>query len=154
MAFSIGCEYAIRAMTYLAEHHAPGDYCLLRTITNDHKLPQHFVGKIFQALVRAGLLYSAKGRGGGFALRRPPAEICLHEIVLAIDGAERMDRCVLGLDRCDDENPCPLHEQWKPLRGQIDAMLRHTTLAQLAKSAADSRPAPVDAGLIREPKHR
>lgn len=148
MVFSIGCEYAIRAMTFLAEHHAPGDYCLLRTITNDHKLPQHFVGKIFQSLVRAGLLYSAKGRGGGFALRRPPGEIRLEEIVLAIDGPERMKRCVLGLDHCDDEQACPLHDQWKPVSGQIDQMLRGTTLAQLAEASAAKRRALLGGGPI------
>jgi Rrf2 family protein len=131
--YSTGCEYAIRAMTYLAEHYKQGEYCLLRTIASDDDLPQHFVGKIFQSLVRAGLLYSAKGRGGGFTLRRPPGEITLFEIVQAIDGTERLTRCVVGLSRCDDQQPCPQHEHWKPIRERIETWLRETTLAEMAR---------------------
>lgn len=133
MIYSIGCEYAIRAMTYLAEHHATGEFCLLRTITNEDSLPQHFVGKIFQSLVRAGLLYSAKGRGGGFALRRRPTEIRLIEIVNAIDGGERLSRCVVGLAQCDEHQACPQHDVWTPIRRQIDKYLQETTLAEMAR---------------------
>jgi len=132
--FSIGCEYAIRAMTYLAEHYSPGEFCLLRTVTGDHHLPQHFVGKIFQSLVRSGLLLSAKGRGGGFALQRPPSEIHLYEIVEAVDGSERLRRCVLGMERCEDHMGCPLHDQWKAIREQIEHMLRTTTLENMARN--------------------
>src|SRR5438105_10861075 len=126
-------------MTYLAEHAKPGEYCLLRDIVADDGLPQHFVGKIFQSMVRAGLLYSAKGRGGGFALRRPAAEIRLFDIVQAIDGTERLRRCVVGLPRCDDEQACPQHDQWKPIRDQIERMLQETTLQDMAHSVAAKR---------------
>ncbi|MCK6484315.1 MAG: Rrf2 family transcriptional regulator [Phycisphaerae bacterium] len=139
MIYSIGCEYAIRAMTYLAENTKPGEYCLLRTITNEHDLPQHFVGKIFQSLVRAGLLYSAKGRGGGFALRRSAEEIRLYDIVQAIDGTERLTRCIIGLARCDDTQPCPQHDWWQPQRQQIERMLMETSLADLARNAVAKR---------------
>ncbi len=141
MIYSMGCEYAIRAMTYLAEHAPEGQYCLLRDVTSDDTLPRHFVGKIFQSLVRNGMLNSAKGRGGGFALRQPPEEIRLLDIVQAVDGIEWLTRCVVGLAKCDDHQPCPQHDGWKLVRGHLERFLTETTLADMARCVASKRPA-------------
>jgi Rrf2 family protein len=126
-------------MTYLAERCKPREYCLLRTIAEEDNLPQHFVGKIFQSLVKAGLLYSAKGRGGGFALQRDPSEIRLIDIVAAIDGTDKLERCVVGFAECNSEQPCPLHDDWKPHRERLQTWMRKTTLADMAACAAAKR---------------
>jgi Rrf2 family protein len=136
MIYSAGCEYAIRAVTKLAEQWPAGTFCLLRDILDGEKLPQHFVGKVFQTLTRADILVSAKGRGGGFALRRPPAEITLREIVEAVDGRSRIDRCILGLSSCDSNQPCPQHDQWAVIRQKINEVLDKTTVADLVKALA------------------
>ena len=72
MLYSVGCEYAMQALSRLAARVKPGEYCLLRDLLDGAALPGHFVGKIFQTLVREDILVSAKGRGGGFALCRSP----------------------------------------------------------------------------------
>lgn len=131
MIYSVGCEYGIRALTKLAGEVPAGRFCLLRDILEGTDLPQHFVGKIFQTLVRADILVSAKGRGGGFALRKPPEEITLRHIVEAIDGQRRINRCILGFADCDDDQACPQHDHWKEIRDQIEALLDGTTLAGL-----------------------
>jgi Rrf2 family transcriptional regulator, iron-sulfur cluster assembly transcription factor len=131
MIYSVGCEYGIRALTKLAAAAPAGQFVLLRDILEGTDLPQHFVGKIFQMLVRADVLMSAKGRGGGFALKRPAQEITLRQIVEAIDGRQRISRCILGFDECNDEQPCPQHDHWKTIRRQIDDLLDQTTLATL-----------------------
>jgi Rrf2 family transcriptional regulator, iron-sulfur cluster assembly transcription factor len=132
MIYSVGCEYGIRALTNLASVAPAGKFCLLRDILEGTDLPQHFVGKIFQTLVRAEILVSAKGRGGGFALKRPPEEITLRSIVTAIDGSHRITRCILGFNECNDEQPCAQHDNWKEIRSQIELLLDTTTLANLA----------------------
>jgi Rrf2 family transcriptional regulator, iron-sulfur cluster assembly transcription factor len=136
MIYSVGCEYGIRALTKLAGDVPAGRFCLLRDILEGIDLPQHFVGKIFQTLVRAEILVSAKGRGGGFALKRPPHEITLRQIVEAIDGTQRISRCILGFAICSDEQACPQHDHWKTIRVQIDQLLNTTTLADLASAMA------------------
>ena len=71
-------------------------------------LPRHFVAKIFQDLVRKGLLTSAKGRGGSFALARKPTRIYLFfDIVEVMDGLDQLDPCVGGMARCNDKQPYP-----------------------------------------------
>lgn len=134
MIYSVGCEYGIRALTKLAGQAEPGKFCLLRDILNGTNLPQHFVGKIFQILVREEILVSAKGRGGGFALKRRPEEITLRQIVTAIDGAHRLTRCILGFNDCNEEQPCAQHDNWKVIRSQIESLLDNTTLANLHDS--------------------
>ncbi len=139
MIYSVGCEYGIRALTKLAGDVPPGRFCLLRDILEGTDLPQHFVGKIFQTLVRAEILVSAKGRGGGFALRRPPEEIVLRQIVEAIDGLHRVHRCILGFADCDDDQACPQHDHWKSIRQQIEDLLDNTTLADLNRAVLEKQ---------------
>lgn len=131
MIYSNACSYAIRALTRLALVR-PDGYVLLDELCAETDLPRHFVAKIFQQLVRRGMLVSAKGRGGGFALARSPDEITLHEIVAIVDGAEQFDQCVVGMAECDDTQPCPQHDDFKVIRERIQAFLRETTLTQMS----------------------
>ncbi len=131
MIYSNACAYAIRAMSRLTMMRPEG-YVLLDELCEGTDLPRHFVAKIFQDLVRKGLLISAKGRGGGFALAKPADQTTIYDIVEAIDGVTRLDQCVIGMAQCDSTQPCPQHDEWEPLRGQLKQFLQETTLAQMS----------------------
>jgi Rrf2 family protein len=133
MIYSNACAYTIRVLSRLAMLR-PNGYVLVRELCDGADLPRHFVAKIFQGLVREGLLLSAKGRGGGFALARPPSEIYLAEIVAAVDGLESLDACVVKLGPCNDQQPCPQHDQWEPVRAHLKKFLTETTLEDMSKS--------------------
>jgi Rrf2 family protein len=135
---STACEYAIRALTYLAGFE-PGTRVLARDVSAHENVPGPFLGKIFQTLVRAGLLASTKGPGGGFSLTRKPAEIALFDIYQAVDGTTYLDACAVGLARCSDETPCPLHDRWKPIRERIRQYLQTTSLADMADATRKKR---------------
>jgi len=132
MIYSTACEYAIRALTVLAEG-PPEDWVLRATIADAGGLPAPFLGKILNDLVRAGLLASVRGRGGGYRLARAAEEIHLSDIRAAIDGTADLDSCAVGLDPCSDETPCPLHDDFKRVRETIRDYLTSTTLAQVAR---------------------
>jgi Rrf2 family iron-sulfur cluster assembly transcriptional regulator len=131
MIYSNACAYAIRAITRLALLRPEG-YVLLDDLCEGTDLPRHFVAKIFQDLARKGLLASAKGRGGGFALTRRPDQITLHDIVAAIDGVEQLDHCVVGMAECNQQQPCPQHDEWKGVREHIRTFLKETTLLTMS----------------------
>ena len=133
MIFSSATEYAIRGLSELAARNA-GAPVLLDDLVAGSGLPRDFVAKIFQKLVRGGILRSAKGRGGGFALARPQHEITLMDIVEAVEGPQSMDACVVGLERCNDQMPCAQHDLYKPIRQRLKDYLRTTTLADMAAS--------------------
>ncbi len=133
MIYSAACMYGIRAMCWLAIIRPDGNV-MLDELCDGTTLPRHFVGKILQQLVRAELLFSKKGRHGGFMLARPAATIRLYDIVAAIDGVERFELCSVGLEKCDSEQPCPLHDQWSTVRDGMKALLENTTLEQMANT--------------------
>jgi Rrf2 family protein len=90
------------------------------------------LGKILQDLVRKGLLKSRRGPGGGFRLARRAELITLRDVVAAVDGLDHFLECAVGLDRCSDDTPCPLHDSFKGLRAQVVNYLETTTIAGMA----------------------
>ncbi len=112
----------------------PDGYVLLDELCRGTDLPRHFVAKIFQDLVRRGLLISAKGRGGGFALARAPDQITLYDIVAIVDGDAQFDRCVVGMAKCDDRQPCAQHDEFKSIRVSIRTFLEQTTLQRVSRT--------------------
>jgi Rrf2 family protein len=133
MIYSTTCMYAIHAVCRLAAI-APTGYARVQEICADSDLPPYFVSKILRDLVRAGLLKSAKGRNGGFGLARRPEKIRLIQIVEAIDGIQAYRQCVVGLGRCDDRQPCPQHDSFKPIRQRIVGYLNETTIRDMAEA--------------------
>lgn len=137
MIYSKACEYAIRAMTYLARH--SDRMCLAKEISSDEEIPHYFLSKILQSLAREGLLKSTKGPGGGFQLAKPPKAITLYHIKRAVDGVGDLEECAVGLARCNDKMPCPLHDTFQPLRERIKRYLKETTLADMAQAVEAKR---------------
>jgi Rrf2 family protein len=133
MIFTSPTEYAIRGISELATRTSSGTI-LLDQLVAGTDLPRDFMAKIFQKLVRAGVLRSVKGRGGGFALARPAHEITMMQIVEAMEGPQSFDRCVVGLSACNDTMPCPQHDLYKPIRQRLRDYLNTTTVADLSSS--------------------
>jgi len=133
MIFSSSTEYAIRGLSELAIRGAQRPIIVDELVAGSD-LPRDFLAKVFQKLVRGGILRSMKGRGGGFSLARPVHEITLMSIIEAIDGPQPFDGCVVGLERCNDQMPCPQHDLYKPIRQRLKDYLNTTTLADLASS--------------------
>jgi len=133
MIFTNATEYAIRGLAELSGRSTGGNM-LLDQLVQGTDLPRDFMAKIFQKLVRGGILVSAKGRGGGFALARPAHQISLMQVVEAMEGPQLLDRCVVGLERCNDQMPCPQHDLYKPIRQRLKDYLNTTSVADLASS--------------------
>lgn len=131
MLFSRACEYAIQTVLYLTEHH-DDKYISIKAIAENNDLSFHFLGKILQKLTQKGLLLSYKGPNGGVKLAKPPEEITLLQIVDAIDGLDFCStECIVGMPKCDVNNPCALHHRWNEIRGDIYDMLSYKNLSQL-----------------------
>ncbi len=129
--FSASCHYGLQAMFYIALHSSSEKNVELNEIATEQDIPKHFLSKILQLLVREKLLYSMKGPTGGFRLTRPPDEITLLEIVDAIDGLDIFHQCGIGFKTCDDENPCPIHTDYKAIRNRVQTLFQTKTLEAL-----------------------
>ncbi len=138
MIYSRSAEYAIRSLVHLAALPA-GEYALAKNIAAEEGIPSYFLAKILQELARDGFLRSSKGPRGGFRLGQDPEEISMLQIVEAVDGAGRYDRCIGGSPECNDRAPCGMHDSWKTLRSRIIEYLEGTSVADLAKALGEKR---------------
>jgi len=130
MLFSKPCQYAILTMTCLAKT-SSNQFLSIRELGELAQVPTPFLGKIITTLSRARLITGRRGPNGGVMLGRPPAEIRVSDIVEAIAGPLDQQGCILGLPRCNEQYPCPLHASWKRLEIQLDQELHSLTLADL-----------------------
>ena len=131
--YSRGCEYALRALQVMVQE--PQGCSTVGSLCRKAGIPEHFTRKMLQPLVRAGILNSSRGPGGGFTFTRSPEEIQLLEVVLAIESTPRFDLCILGMSKCDSDDPCPLHDIWAPIKEAAHSMLEEHSVADLATSS-------------------
>lgn len=131
--FSKACEYAIRAALYIAVNTDESKRVSIPEIAKSIDSPVAFTGKILQSLVKAKVIFSQKGPTGGFYLPQESAEnIFLSQIVEALDGDRIFTGCGLGLPKCDEKCPCPLHEHFLDIRTNLANLLTQTSLADLS----------------------
>ncbi|GDX61454.1 hypothetical protein LBMAG32_09880 [Nitrosomonadaceae bacterium] len=131
MILSRTSQYAIQALIYMAMQ--PRDEVLLnQTIAKNTGAPPSYLAKVLQSLCKGNLIHSCRGKQGGFSLGENGKKITLIEIVLITEGPEFTKHCVLGLKICDNENPCPMHVKWAPIKQNIVELLENQTLDTLA----------------------
>ena len=124
------CEYAIRAMIYLARKSVGGNMVNIKEISENIDSPELFIAKILQGLSKQGFLQSSKGRYGGFYMSEKDARASLADIVIAIDGDKMFRGCGVGLKYCSEKNPCPIHNEYKAARNALYDIYKKATLEQ------------------------
>lgn len=131
MILSRTTQYAIQALIYMATQ-PPGVAVLNRTMAESLRSPPTYLAKILQELCRGDLLYSFRGRQGGFCLRERGDKINLMQIVRITEGSGFTEDCVLGLKVCSEKTACPMHARWWPIKQEIVKLLQSQTLEMLA----------------------
>jgi len=130
--FSKTCEYAIRAMIFIAQKSKKGYKVGIKEIAAGIDSPVHFIAKILQDLSKKGFLQSLKGPNGGFYVDNEAMEYSLADIVKAIDGDKIFLGCGLGLKECSPSQPCPIHHEFSKVRAATFTMLKKAKLGQFS----------------------
>ncbi len=125
-------EYALRALVYVYMQNIKGKRPGYKEISKEIDSPEQFTAKVLQNLARAELVSSVKGRGGGFFFDEPTNPITLFKVIEAVEGKEYFSKCGFGLKRCDANNPCPLHDNYAPVREAFYEMVNKMTIQSLA----------------------
>lgn len=134
-------RYALRAVVHLAAREGAGPVPV-DTVAERLDVPRNYLSKTLHRLARAGVLDSTRGPRGGFELARPAGEMTLAEVLAPFDEQEFQRQCLLGRDRCTDEDPCPAHDRWKRLSEEMAAFFRETTVAELAAEGGEGEARP------------
>ena len=140
MIYSKTCEYAIRCLMYFSDH-PEKKVATVKEISKESRVPASYVAKIFQCLVRSRILTSQRGPIGGYSLVTPVSKLTVLEIVHALDDLSKspFSSCSMGLDRCNDKNPCLLHPSWAKAKEQMLEELATSTIANVASLGSKFR---------------
>jgi Rrf2 family protein len=128
-------KYGLRALTSLAREYGNGPV-LIADLASGEKIPHKFLELILLELKRKGILHSKKGKGGGYYLSKPPAQISTGEVVRALDGTIALLPCVSQsayrrCDECIDEMTCGIRQVMKEVRDRTAEVLDGTSLEEL-----------------------
>jgi Rrf2 family protein len=93
---------------------------------------------ILLELKNQGVLRSRKGKGGGYALSRPPSEISVGRVMRVLEGPLAPLPCVskMAYERCEDcpdEKACGVRILMKQVRDATATVLDSTTFADVIR---------------------
>jgi len=133
MFLSKSFGYALRGILYIAVMQDENRKVQIDEIATKLSVPKHFLGKIMQQIVKAGLLKSTKGPYGGFSLAAETLNTPVIKLVEITDGMEQFSMCVLSFKYCNGLNPCPLHFEMENVKKNYLNVFSKNTLGDLLK---------------------
>jgi Rrf2 family protein len=135
-------EYGLRCLLRLGQQ-PPGASLTIAQLSRGEGISAPNVAKMMRVLRRGGLVRSARGKDGGYALARPAEQIRVSE-ALAVLGGRLFDAgfCdthsgTTGL--CANMGDCSIRSVWRLLQEAIDGVLGRITLKDLLRSESDMR---------------
>jgi Rrf2 family protein len=133
--FNKETEYALRSLVYIQHQNYQNFRPGIEQIAKEIEAPQAFTAKILQRLVRIGFVNSIKGKGGVFYFDESKSDLSLKELIMAIEGGKILDGSGFGMKHCNASNPCPLHDQYSPIRDAINKLVSEETIQSLARKS-------------------
>lgn len=132
MQLTRAADYAVRVMIHLASL-PPGTRVQRNQLAESTGVPESFMSKVLQALVRARLISSRRGLDGGFELAAPAEQVSLLNVVEAIEGPIQLNFCLGSGESCDRQKTCAAHFVWAEAQAAMVAVLKKATIANLAR---------------------
>ena len=125
-------DYAVVIMTAAARREA-GARLSANELAQETGVPLPTTQKLMGRLAAEGLLTSARGMSGGFALARPAAKITLADIVEAVEGPIAMTVCAEGRTDCALDAHCHVKPHMGVVGDAIRGALGAVSLTELAQ---------------------
>ena len=131
MEISRRTDYGVRVILDLSNL-PQAERASTQEISHRQNIPTPFLAKIISQLSLAGLVTTYRGAGGGVTLARPASDISLLQVIEALEGPIRLNRCVIEPDACPRNRHCPVHGIWTKAQAELTHLLAGTTFAELA----------------------
>lgn len=127
MRLSKTSEYALRILSFMAKE--PERMYSAKYIVEHLKISDKYLRRLMTDLSKAGFIKSSRGREGGYSFDKKIQDIVLADIIDSVEGMDKYMGCVLGFDKCSDENPCAMHFTWIHVRKKFTETFQNKTLA-------------------------
>lgn len=132
MKISVKIDYACRVMAELARLHGTGELAQIEHLARTEAVPANFLAQILIKLRDHRLITSRRGNHGGYVLARPPEEISLYDILMAVEG-----QCLHLSGNYDGRSGRRLKQVWDEISDALTEKTKSYTLDQLSNRAAE-----------------
>ena len=137
MRLTQATDYGMAAVIYLSQRNGDRNYSI-DEISRTTEIPEEFLRKIFQVLVKSGIILSFKGRGGGVSLARSPEDITVAEIVEPLGEQIGLVRCLREGEYCPRSNECRASVFWRRIQENLFEVLGRTTIKDVLKGGNEN----------------
>ena len=126
MKISSAGEYAVRIMVQIAKSE---DYISLKDVAIKENISLKYAEKIVSKLVKAKLLESQRGQGGGYKLVKSATECTVGEILIITGDTSPVSACLSS--NCPHKDNCTSISVWERLNSLINGYLDTVTIKSL-----------------------
>lgn len=132
MKINQATDYGFRAVLYLASQ-PPGEVVEAQIIARSQVVPMRYLLKIMPYLIKAGIISSQRGVGGGYMLARQPGDISLLDVIEAIEGPIHLNRCLQDPEYCTKQGAsyCTVHQALEDIERRLVQDFRQYSFADL-----------------------
>jgi Rrf2 family protein len=139
MQVSRRVDYALRAMIHLASEEHAGRICTIAEIAAQERIPRQFLEKIFQQMIRQGLVRSRRGAHGGYELARPADTMTFRDVIEAVEGPIALNACVGEHPDCFLLGACGMNRVWAEGQRRVMDLFEGTTIASVRHPVGGGR---------------
>ena len=137
MRLTQATDYGMAAILHLSQRNGDRNYSI-DEISRTTEIPEEFLRKIFQVLVKSGIIQSFKGRGGGVSLARSPEDITVAEIIAPLQEERGLVRCLREGEYCPRSNGCRASIFWRRIQENLFEVLGKTTIKDVLKGGNEN----------------
>ena len=131
MQITRASDYAVRVMIHMAGL-PPRSTVPQSELSRATGVSGHFLSKVLQQLVRARLIRSQRGSGGGYVLAVAANDVSVLDIVQAMEGPVRLNQCIDEGPSCERKSWCPAHCVWAEAQAALVKILSGASMGHLA----------------------
>ena len=129
MRLSTKSRYAVTSLLDLVMHSDQGPVSLA-DISVRQGISLSYLEQLFAKMRRNKLVVSTRGPGGGYSLGDTPDQVCIADVINAVDEEVRVDeRRVNGSN--GSYEPCLTEQLWQELSAEIETFLTTISLADM-----------------------
>ena len=131
MLISTKGRYALRIMIDLAEHQTE-DFISLKGIAQRQEISEKYLESIIRMLVKARVVESLRGKGGGYRLNKSPDQYTVDSILQLTEESLAPVSCLeKNAEPCPRSGRCRTLTLWQGLDKVIHEYLESVTIAAL-----------------------
>lgn len=138
MKLSTRTRYGVRAIIELAAHYGEGPL-QIKVIGQRQEISVKYLEQLMTILKSGGFIRSIRGSKGGYVLARPPEDIKLDEVFIALEGSISPAECVEDGGCCARAADCVTRELWIEVQEAIVGVLESVTLKDLFERVKERR---------------